>query len=410
WLTCWSAGSGGDPSGPITVGANTASPRKYVFTPSANYVGIEALGKSGATQPGSCGGTITTTNELDVSTMTGMHVDVWTPDDGTNLQFKFVDAGGDGLIDGQDTNGTATLTTASTPPLATGQWLSYDLTFAAGFPGNTFGSSAANLHHFGQLVIIAPNGGTVYIDNLYFYASSGGSAGGGGSGGGGGGSAGGGGGGGGTSGLAPTTIPTAPTALAANVISLFSSTYTGGTAGGDYSSHVDSYAASCFGPPGNTVTDYTIAGTSHVVKEYAITAAFAVVETIGGTGGTATPPDSNICNGGTQTGSNLLDVSAMTTLHFDVWSPTGSTNFQVHLVDADATSTIAGSGAAAGATAGTDYATGANTIAANAWVPFDIALSSLGAGSPAGLTKLGLIKFFSSDNGTFFVDNLYFHN
>ena len=45
WLTCWGAGSGGDPSGPITVGANTASPRKYVFTPSATYIGIEVLGK-----------------------------------------------------------------------------------------------------------------------------------------------------------------------------------------------------------------------------------------------------------------------------------------------------------------------------------------------------------------------------
>jgi len=388
WLTCWSAASGGDPVA-ITVGGSTASPRKYVLTAGATYLGVEVLGKTGATQPGSCGGTITGANELDISTMTGFHVDVWTPDDNSNLQFKLVDAGADGKLDGQETNGIATLTPGSTPPLATGKWLSYDLTFASGFPGNNFGSSAANLHHFGQLVIVAPGGGTVYVDNLYFYNA--GSGGGGGS--------------------VPTTVATAPTAPAANVISLFSSTYTGGTAGGDYSARVDSFAASCFGPPGTTVADYTIAGTAHVVKQYAIAAnGFAIVELIGGTGGTTSPPDSLICHGGTQTGSNLTDVSAMTTLHFDVWSPGGSTNFQVHLVNADGTSTIAGPGSASGATGGANYATGANTIGTAAWVGFDIPLSSLGLpGAPAALIKLGLIKFFTTDPGTFFVDNLYFH-
>ena len=146
------------------------------------------------------------------------------------------------------------------------------------------------------------------------------------------------------------------------------------------------------------------------MKQYGIASnSFAVVELIGASGGTATPPDSLICNGGTQTGSNLTDASGMAALHFDVWSPGGSTNFQVHIVSADGTSTIAGPGAASGATGGSDYASGANTVGAGAWVSFDIALSTLGAGAPAGLTKVGLIKFFTSDPGTFFVDNLYFH-
>jgi hypothetical protein len=169
WLTCWSAGTGGTPFA-VTAGGQTANPRKYVFTGGANFIGIELLGKAGATQPGSCGGTIDLSHEIDISTMTALHVDVWTPDDSSNLQFKIVDAGANGLINGQDTNGIATLTAGSTPALATGAWLSYDLPIGAGFPGNNFPSNnASTLHHFGQLVIIAPNGGTVYIDNLYFH-------------------------------------------------------------------------------------------------------------------------------------------------------------------------------------------------------------------------------------------------
>ena len=387
WLTCWSAGTGGDPYS-VTVGAQTASPRKYVMSSSGNYVGIEILGKTGATQPGSCGGTITGSHELDISAMDHFHVDVWTPDDNTNLQFKLVDAGADGKIDGQETNGIATLTGGSTPPLATGHWLSYDLSFATGFPGNNFGSTAANLHHFGQLVVVAPNGGTLYLDNIYFYGSAPGGG-----------------------GAAPTAAAAAPTAPAANVISLFSSAYTGGAAGGDSSGKVDSYAASCFGPPGTTVSDYTIAGTTHAVKQYAIPgSSFAIVELIGATGGTAAPPDSILCHGGTQTGANLIDVSGMTAIHFDVWSATGSANFQVQLVSADGTRTIAGPGAASGATSGSTFSSGANVVGKSAWVPFDLNLSTLGPpGAPAAVTRLGLIKFFTTDAGTFFVDNLYFH-
>jgi hypothetical protein len=170
WLTCWSAGTGGVPAPTITVGANSASPRKYVMTAAANFVGVEVLGKTGATQPGSCGGTINLTHEIDVSAMNFLHVDVWTPDDSTNFQVKLVDAGANGLLNGQDTNGIATLTAGSTPPLATGTWLSYDLAIGADFPGNNFpGNNASTLHHFGQLVFVAPNGGTIYIDNLYFH-------------------------------------------------------------------------------------------------------------------------------------------------------------------------------------------------------------------------------------------------
>jgi len=368
WRTVWSGGAGGDPFGPITVGAGSASPRKYVLgTPPNHFVGIEFTGA----------------NLID-ATAAGfdtLHVDIWTPDNTQNLQVVLTDFGANGAFDGgDDKTGIKTITP---PELVAGQWMSFDLPLATAFPNlTTFG-------HLAQMQFVAPTaGGTHYVDNVYFYKAAGGGG-----------------------GSAPPAAPTAPTAAAADVISLFSSAYTGGVAGGDYSGKVDTYHGDCFtGPPGAvSVANHTITGTSHVVKKYTMGAGtFGVIETIGNTGGTATPPDA--CFGGTQTGANLINATAMTHIHVDVWSPAGSGNFQIHLVNADGTSTIAGPGAAGGATGGQNYATGANTVAAGSWVSFDIALSTLGPpGAPAGLTKVGLVKLFTADAGTYFIDNVYFH-
>ncbi|WP_052518127.1 Ig-like domain-containing protein [Archangium violaceum] len=152
WRTDWSAGAGGEPF-TITTGAGSASPRKYVFTnPSATFIGIEFTGA----------------NQIDAAGrgLTRLHLDLWTPDNATNFQVKLVDFGPDGVYSGpggDDTEGTATLTAESTPPLATGAWLSYELTLASDFTG------LANLSHLAQMVLVAPNGGTMYIDNLYFH-------------------------------------------------------------------------------------------------------------------------------------------------------------------------------------------------------------------------------------------------
>ena len=207
---------------------------------------------------------------------------------------------------------------------------------------------------------------------------------------------------------APTTAPTAPTQAASKVISLYSATYAGGT--GDYSSHVDSYNATCFGPPGTTLTNYPIAGTAPAatVLEYVLPASsFGIIELIGGAGGTATPA---MCNGGTQGGADEVDATAMTHFHVDLWSPQGTTNFQIHLVGADTTRTVAGPGAVIGATAGTDYGSPAIDVVAGAWVSIDMSLSQFGpAGAPSLLSRLALVKIFSSSAGTFFVDNVYFY-
>jgi hypothetical protein len=382
WLSCWSGGAGGDPMSPaIAVSGNTAAPRKYVLGAGAtSYIGIETMGKTGA-GPGNCDvpGTVLVGNhELDVSALDHFHIDVWSPDIKTtsNFQVQLVDAGATGqMLVGEKTFGIATLTSASTPPLAQSTWLSYDLPFSA-FPG------LANFKHIAQLILQAPDGATIFVDNLYFYKAP--------------------------AAAGPAAPPAAPTALAANVMSLFSSSYTGGTSGGDYSGRVDAYHADCFtGPPGNvSLVDFAIPS-AHSVKEYTYGGTgFAVIETIGNSGGTATPPDA--CFGGTQTGANLIDVSAMTKLHVDVWSPVARTNYQVHLINADGGS-ISGPGQIAGHTPGTQYNTGALALAPSAWTSFDLDLAADLGVPAAGVTKLGLTKLFTADAGVYYVDNLYFY-
>ncbi|MFY0525634.1 Ig-like domain-containing protein [Archangium gephyra] len=158
WLTFWSAGSGGEPFA-ITTGEGSAAPRKYVFTNTATFIGVEFYGPD---EDGDGKGD----NQIDAAGrgLTKLHLDLWTPDNATNFQVKLVDFGPDGRFGGDDdTEGTATLTADSTPPLAIGAWLSYELTLASDFTG------LANMHHLAQMVLVAPNGGTVFLDNVYFH-------------------------------------------------------------------------------------------------------------------------------------------------------------------------------------------------------------------------------------------------
>ena len=376
WFAPWS-GTGGSVAD-FTISGTTHVVKKYELK---NYIGIEFIGGPASSPPVAPGA-----NEIDIATpgMTHMHMDVWTPD-GSHLVIKLQDAGADSVV----VNGDPV---KLWPVSLTGknQWISLDLSIAA---AENQGSAWTG-KNVAQIVISldTPNaGGTLYLDNLYFYKSGGG----------GGGAAG------------PATAPLPPTAPVANVISLFSATYAGTAA--DRSANVNSYNATCFGPGGSSVADYTIPGTSHVVKQYTIPANnFGIIELIGAVGGTPSPPDSAICHGGLQstTGSTLIDVTTMTGgLRFDVWSPGGSTqgaNQQV--VSADSTNTISGPGAAAGATQGTSYGSATIPIAAGQWVTVDFSWSSSGPpGAPAGLNKVALVKFFFLDAGTYYIDNVYFY-
>ena len=107
-----------------------------------------------------------TAQTVDASEMTHFHMDVWTPDptaDPAAFRIKLVDFGTNGVWDGggDDTEHEIALTAASEPPLATGQWVSYDI------PLTAFTALAARAH-LAQLIISGdPN--TVFVDNVYLH-------------------------------------------------------------------------------------------------------------------------------------------------------------------------------------------------------------------------------------------------
>ncbi|SHG21375.1 PKD domain-containing protein [Flagellimonas flava] len=142
-------------------------------------------------------GVETLTENVDLSSMTSFHIDVWTA---TSFDFisRLVDFGGDGFGSGNDTQADERTT------LTAGQWNSIDVTIAdlqaAGL--------TATPTDFSQLILdVVDVIGTVYVDNIYFYNDSAGG------------------------GDTPTTAaPTPPSRDAADVISIFSNAYTDITA------------------------------------------------------------------------------------------------------------------------------------------------------------------------------------
>jgi hypothetical protein len=102
---------------------------------------------------------------IDATTMTNFRMDIWTPDP-TALpavfKIKLVDFGANGVFGGgDDVEHELTINANSTPPLATGEWVSFDIPLSE-FTGLTTRA------HLAQL-IISGNPNTVYIDNILFH-------------------------------------------------------------------------------------------------------------------------------------------------------------------------------------------------------------------------------------------------
>ncbi|TAI49792.1 PKD domain-containing protein, partial [Flagellimonas allohymeniacidonis] len=135
----------------------------------------------------------TLTESVDLSSMTNLHIDVWTTTS-FDLVTGVVDFGGDGFGSGNDTRGDATTT------LAAGSWTSIDVTIA----DLQTASLTATPTDFSQLILdVVDVTGTIYVDNIYFYNDAPGG------------------------GDTPTeAAPTPPARDAADVISLFSDAYT----------------------------------------------------------------------------------------------------------------------------------------------------------------------------------------
>ena len=146
-----------------------------------------------------------TSATVDATVATHFHFDLWTPDATSSpaaFRVKLVDFGADGGFGGgDDTEHEIALTDASDPPLASGEWVSYDIPFEV-----LEGLTARG--HLAQMIISGdPN--TVFLDNIYFYSA--------------------------VPSEPPSPAPT-PSHAADSVISLFSDTYTDAT--------VDTWSAS----------------------------------------------------------------------------------------------------------------------------------------------------------------------
>jgi expansin (peptidoglycan-binding protein) len=166
WRTDWSSAVFED----VTIAGNAT--KKYS---ALDFVGIE-----------------TVANQLDVSEMEFLHMDVWSPNF-TLLGIKLVDFGADGAFGGGDD--VEHQVNINTPAQAT--WVSLDIPLSD-FAGLTTTS------HIAQYILVAqPTGSaTVYVDNLFFHKE------------------------GGVTPIEPTVAAPTPTQNPANVISLFSDAYT----------------------------------------------------------------------------------------------------------------------------------------------------------------------------------------
>lgn len=98
---------------------------------------------------------------LDLSAMTALHLDVWTPDS-TTFKVKLVDFGANGAYGGgDDQEGELSFTAASSPALTTKNWVRLELPLS-GF------TTLTTRAHLAQLVL-SGSSSTVYVDNVYFH-------------------------------------------------------------------------------------------------------------------------------------------------------------------------------------------------------------------------------------------------
>jgi hypothetical protein len=104
-------------------------------------------------------GAETVMNQIDISSMTHFHVDIWTPD-AELFRIKLVDFGPNGAFDGGDDKEHELI--FENP--ARGEWISLDIPLSD-FEGLT------TKEHFAQLIFSGlPSGGlTLFVDNVYFH-------------------------------------------------------------------------------------------------------------------------------------------------------------------------------------------------------------------------------------------------
>jgi len=268
---------------------------------------------------------------VDASGMTHFHIDFWTPDI-TNFRIKLVDFGMDGAFDGGDD--TEHEITIANP--AQGEWVSLVL------PLSTFTNLTTTSNLAQYIFSCDPFGaGTVYIDNVYFSNNC----------------------------LESSPLvdaPTPPSCDVANVISLFSNTYT--------DVPIDTWRTSW---SQGDLEDIQINGND--TKKYT-NLSFVGVEFI----------------------ANQIDASAMTHLSLDFWTP-NMTEFRIKLVDFGANGIFQGM-----PNDDSEHEIIISNPNLNEWVTVDIPLTDfLGLNATTNLAQL-VFSGMPSGAGTLYIDNVYF--
>ncbi|MEM7414346.1 MAG: Ig-like domain-containing protein [Gemmatimonadota bacterium] len=286
-------------------------------------------------------------NQIDASGMTNFRFDLYFPNpiEATDqFLLKLVDIGA------ATTEAQIFVNNASTPALAQGAWLSFDFPFAS----LTSLTGTANIQQVVFDLLSENDAGEVFVDNIYFYDSAGS-----------------------PSGPTPPTAPApAPTEDAADVISIYSDSYTDVPR-----ENLAAYGAAAF-------EEFDVGGTGNTALHYTRTSDpggnFQVLELGGG---------------------NQIDATGMTNFRFDVWFPNpivANEQFLVKLVDIGAATSeelwfINGSSTPA--------------IAAGTWLSFDYVLADVA--TLAGTANIQQVVFdILSENDVLeaYIDNIYFYN
>lgn len=282
---------------------------------------------------------------LDASSMTNFHMDVWTPDETASATFrvKLVDFGANGAYGGgDDVESELTFNASSSPALKTREWVSIDV------PMSQF-SGLVTKGHIMQMVL-SGDLKNVFIDNLYFYSSTPIVL------------------------TKPVTAPAAPTYAAADVISLFSDTYTNRT--------VNTWSADW---DNANVTDVNIAGTNMKQYDFYKDGCFAGIEFT----------------------SNMVDATNMGYFHVDAWAKSmdGQPKLLIiKLVDFGANGAYGGGDDVEGLV--TLDASSSPAMNTDEWVSLDIPLSKFNLTTKAHLAQL---LFVSANPRTMYYTNIYFH-
>lgn len=270
-----SAGSGGGPSGPTGAapipGQNEADvisifSDSYTdvagtdFNPGwgqdTAYEQIDLMGDAAIKYSNINYQGIAIGSAVDVSSLETIHIDVWS-DDYTAVPFFLISEG----------SGEKSVTLS----LAGNQWNSIDI------PLKDYTDQGLTVNDIFQFKFdVQPdNGGTIYVDNIYFHGDSSG---------------------GGTNPTEPAAAAPEPTVAEANVISMFSDAYTDVT--------VDTWR-----------TDWSSATLEDVSVDGNATKKYSALDFVG-----------------IETVTSMIDASSMTQFHVDVWSA-DFTEFKVKLVD-----------------------------------------------------------------------------